>query len=113
MRKIAAISSEVATGRRMNCREGFTAGWPSSELRRAVPAAAAAAVAVAVGNRWRRRRWLADDGDACIVLQLVEAAVGDDFSGLDAIQLRHAGIRDARFYVANVRDAVLDDVDVG
>ena len=68
--KIAAISSEVATGRRMNGRDGLTGRWLSARGRPA--------------DRLLGRRTTFD-----VVLQLLKAAVGHHVAGIDALDRGH------------------------
>ena len=51
-----------------------------------------------------------DDGDRGVVLQLVEAAVGDHVAGIDAVHLRYAAVGHSRLDAAHVRDVVLNHV---
>ena len=51
------------------------------------------------------------DRDSGVVLQFIEAAVRDDFSGIYALDLRVARIGDAGLYGAQVGKVALDHVD--
>ncbi len=50
--------------------------------------------------------------DFGVVLQLLEAAVGDDISGVESLHLGHSSLGDARFYVMDVGDVVLDEENI-
>ena len=59
----------------------------------------------------RGRGRLGRNGDGDVVLQLIEAAIGDHVSGVDAGYLRDAAVGDSRRYAARVRDIVLNQID--
>ena len=85
-RKIAAISNEVATGRRINGRDGLRG----------------------IALRVRRQKLLLGYGDLRAVLQLLKAAVGYHIA---IVQSLHRGISRftyARLDVVNMRHAVLN-----
>ena len=93
--RMAAISNEVATGRKMNGRDGLTGRCSRS--------------------RWPRQAWstppdLIRNDDLGVVLQLLKAAVGDHVSGIDAVNLRHTAICNSRLDAAHMSDAVLNHV---
>jgi hypothetical protein len=46
-----------------------------------------------------------------VVLQLIEAAVGDNVPGIDAVNLREPAVRNSRLYAAHMSEIVLNDVD--
>src|ERR1035437_3492564 len=48
--------------------------------------------------------------DRRVLLQLIEAAVGDNVSRIDAVNLRHTAVRNSRLYAAHMRDIVLDHI---
>src|ERR1700733_4753802 len=49
--------------------------------------------------------------DLGVVLQLVEAAGGDNVSGIDAVNLCRAGVSDSGLYAALVSDIILNHID--
>ena len=48
--------------------------------------------------------------DRGVVLQLIEAAVGDNVSRIDAVNLRHTAVGNSRLYAAHVSDIVLNHI---
>ena len=89
---IAAISSEVATGRRINGRDGLTGHW---SRRR--------------GCRQESSAW--HNGDLGAVLQFLEAAVGHHVAIVQSLHGGHARLGHARLDVVDVGHAVLDEED--
>ena len=79
----------MATGRKINGREGFTALFSRSS----------SACGRRIGNDYRS-----------VILQLVKAAVGHHIAGIDAINLRLTRVRNSGLYAAHVRDVVLNHV---
>ena len=118
---MAAISNDVATGRRMKGREGLMCRSRCRHYRRRPgdgrrdhpdgclddrPGTASRGVTFAVAGAA-----LTGHVDLVSVFQLVEGAVGDLVAGIDAVHLRLAVIGDAGLDRALVDHAVLEDVD--
>src|ERR1700722_7116616 len=57
-----------------------------------------------------RGRFAAGKGNPSVVLKLVEAAIGDYISRIDAFHLRQSFIGHPRLYVAQVSDIVLNHI---
>src|SRR5579862_2187998 len=53
---------------------------------------------------------LARECDRCLVLQLVEAAGGDDVTRIDAVHLGQPAVCNSRGYAVQVRDIVLNHI---
>jgi hypothetical protein len=54
---------------------------------------------------------LVRNNDRSIVLQLIEAAVGDNVSWVDAFNLCYTAVGDPRRYAAHVSEIILNQID--
>jgi hypothetical protein len=67
------------------------------------------ATPVRAGSGRLRRRW-GRNNDRCIVLQFIEAAVGNNVRWIDAVNLGHTAVGNARLYTAHVSNIVLNHI---
>src|ERR1700685_4769649 len=67
--------------------------------------------AAPVGGSWSGiGRSLVRNDDCSIVLQLIEAAVGDNVSRIDAVNLGYPAVGNSRLYAAHMSEIVLDHI---
>ena len=93
---------------RASARRSVAPVWFRAGARRSVAPVLSAGCVTSVGAS---RRGLVRNYDLGVVLQLIEAADGNDVSGIDAVNLCRAGVGDTGLNAALVSDIVLDDVD--